>query len=133
VPDLHGLPPPLTGLRGSIAQTRAGPAGMRRTVPALRPQAALTGFRAADRFAAIRYRPKTDGPTRDGRRKVVCYLLPGSDPDAAALLGPARLRAAAALRHGGRRRHLSLGDHAARARQQALERGLCPAVAASDR
>ena len=50
--------------------------------------------------------------------------LPATDPQAADLLGCARLRAAAALRHGGRRRHQPHRDVPARARARALEGGL---------
>ena len=56
-------------------------------------------------------------------------LVPGPDPGPAAVLGRAGLRDPAALRHGGRRRHLPPGDHAARARPRALERRLRPALA----
>ncbi len=50
-------------------------------------------------------------------------------PHAAGLLGPAGLRAAAALRHGSRRRHLPHRDLPARARARALARGLRAALA----
>ena len=56
-------------------------------------------------------------------------LVPGADPGAAALLGGLGLRHLAALRHGGRRRHLSSGDDAARARPEAVECRLCAALA----
>src|SRR5947207_8132488 len=56
-------------------------------------------------------------------------LVPGTDPDATALLGGLRLRDPAALRHGGRRRHLPSRHHAARARAETVERGLCATVA----
>src|SRR3984893_9696624 len=59
-------------------------------------------------------------------------LVPGTDPDAAALLGGLWLRDPAALRHGGRRRHLSPRHHAARARPKTMECGLCAAVAAAE-
>src|SRR6266852_4950927 len=59
-------------------------------------------------------------------------LVPGTDPDAAALLGGLRLRDPAALRHGSRRRHLSSGHHVAGARPKTMERGLCAAVAAAE-
>ena len=59
-------------------------------------------------------------------------LVPGPDPGAAALLGGLRLRHPAALRHGGRRRHLPSGDHAARARAEAVERRLCAALAPAE-
>src|SRR5206468_12617790 len=58
-------------------------------------------------------------------------LVPGIDPDAAALLGGLRLRDPAALRHGSRRRHLSPRHHTARAGSEALERGLCATLAAA--
>src|SRR5947207_5453901 len=58
-------------------------------------------------------------------------LVPGTDPDAAALLGGLRLRDPAALRHGSRRRHLSPRHHIARARSETLERGLCATLAAA--
>jgi hypothetical protein len=51
----------------------------------------------------------------------------------AALLGRAGLRAAAALRHGGRRRHLPHRDLPARARPRAVEGGLRAALAAGPR
>src|SRR5580698_732177 len=58
-------------------------------------------------------------------------LVPGIDPDAAALLGGLRLRDPAALRHGSRRRHLSSRHDVARARPEAVGCGLCAAVAAA--
>src|SRR4029077_17388878 len=57
-------------------------------------------------------------------------LVPGIDPGAAALLGGLRLRDPATLRHGSGCGHVSPCHHAARARPQAVERGLCTAVAA---
>ena len=74
-------------------------------------------------------------PDDDGRHTPAHApgtLVPGTDPGAAALLGGLRLRDPAALRHGSRRRHLSPRDHAARARSEALERGLCAAIAAAE-
>ena len=65
------------------------------------------------------------GPARPAADRVV----PGPDPGAAAVLGRAGLRDPAALRHGGGRRHLPPGHHLARARPQALERGLRAALA----
>ena len=59
-------------------------------------------------------------------------LVPGPDPGAAALLGGPGLRHPAALRHGGRRRHLPSGDHAARARAEAVERRLRAALAPAE-
>ena len=56
-------------------------------------------------------------------------LLPGPDPDAAALLGGAGLRHPAALRHGGGRRHLPPGHDLAGAGPEALARRLCAALA----
>src|SRR5262245_3478998 len=54
-------------------------------------------------------------------------LLPGADPGAAQLLGRLWLPYPAALRHGGRRRHLPSGHDAACAGAETLERGLCAA------
>src|SRR5439155_8203701 len=72
----------------------------------------------------------------DGRRSSRPHaprtLVPGPDPGAPALLGRPGLRHLAALRHGGRRRHLPSGDHAARARAEALERGLRSAIAPAE-
>src|SRR5919198_6648751 len=62
---------------------------------------------------------------RSSRPSASCSLLPGTDSGLAALLGGLRLRDSAALRYGGRRRHVSPGNHLARARAQAVERGLC--------
>src|SRR5690242_12377951 len=59
-------------------------------------------------------------------------FLPGSDPDAAALLGRAGLRRAAALRHGSRRRHVPPGDDPAGARAETVARRLCAAFPASE-
>ena len=59
-------------------------------------------------------------------------LVSGLDPGPAAVLGGPGLRHPAALRHGGRRRHLPPGDHAAGARAEALERRLRAAVAAAE-
>ena len=55
--------------------------------------------------------------------------LPAAHPAPERLLGPAGLRAAAALRHGSRRRHLPHRDLPARARPRAVERRLRAAVA----
>ena len=62
-------------------------------------------------------------PAIHGRkpRKIRAADFPGPDPGAAALLGGAGLRAAAALRHGSGRRHFPHGDFPARARPGAVE------------
>ena len=57
--------------------------------------------------------------------------LPGRHPSPAELLGQARLRAAAALRHGGGCGHLPHRHVPARARPRALARGVRAALAAS--
>ena len=59
--------------------------------------------------------------------------LSRSDSQAVGVLGVARLRAAAAARHRGRRRHDASGDVSARARPGALERRLRAAVAPAGR
>ena len=59
--------------------------------------------------------------------------LSGADPAPAGLLGRAGLRDPAALRHGGRGRHLPPGHDAARARPAALGGRLRAALAAPDR
>ena len=73
--------------------------------------------------------PRLQGCRRDDRSARSDPLVPGPDPDAAALLGGAGLRDPAALRHGGGRRHVPPGDDAARARPEALERRLRAALA----
>src|SRR3954452_22736944 len=56
-------------------------------------------------------------------------LLPGADPDAAALLGEPGLHDPAALRHADGRRHVSYRYNAAGVGSEILERRLRPAVA----
>src|SRR5438128_6574540 len=70
--------------------------------------------RNAGRRSAVPPAPRSHGPSA---------LVPGTDPRVAALLGGLRLRHPAALRHGGRRRHLPSGD-AAGARAETVERRL---------
>src|ERR1700681_1321407 len=69
---------------------------------------------------------------RSSRPYASGALVPGIDPGAAALLGGLRLRDPAALRHGGRRRHLPSRDDVAPARAKTLERGLCAALAPAE-
>ena len=76
---------------------------------------------------AARPAGKTDDRRLAGA--AAARVVPGPDPGAAAVLGRAGLRDPAALRHGGGRRHLPSGHHLARARPQALERGLRAALA----
>src|SRR5579885_181494 len=61
------------------------------------------------------------------------HQLSGPDPTPAGFLGTAGLRHPAALRRRGRRRHIPSRHHPARARPQAVARGLRAALAASDR
>src|SRR5205807_54015 len=74
--------------------------------------------------------------SHDVRRTARSYepekLVSGLDPDAAALLGGPRLRGAATLRHGDGRGHVSSRHYVARARAEALERGLRAAIAAAE-
>ena len=58
------------------------------------------------------------------RARATDAQLPATHPQAAGLLGRAGLRAAAALRHGSRRRHQPHRHLPARARPRALEGGL---------
>ena len=58
--------------------------------------------------------------------------LPAADPAAERVLGSPGLRAAAALRHGGRRGHLPHRDLPARDRPRAVERGLRAALAPAE-
>ena len=77
---------------------------------------------------------RIDGRTADSRRVSAARPRRRCSPSsksscAAGLLGRAGLRAAAALRHGSRRRHLPHRHLPARARPRALERRLRAAVA----
>ena len=74
--------------------------------------------------------PAPDAPCDDFRASP---RLSGPDPAPARLLGRAGLRDPAALRHGGRRRHLPPRHHAAGAGAEALGRRLRPALAPPDR
>src|SRR3954454_18787670 len=65
------------------------------------------------------------------RPLCVDHDLPESHSEAVGILGLARLRAAAAARRRGRRRHDASGNLPARARPGALERRLRAAVAAA--
>src|SRR5215471_10966853 len=71
-------------------------------------------------------------PRRPSRAHASRALVPGPDPGAAALLGRPGLHHPAALRHGGRRRHLPSGDHPARPRAKAVERRLRAALAPAE-
>ena len=72
-------------------------------------------------------------PYGDTKNRPPARHLPGPDPRAAAVLGRPGLRAAAAARHGGGRRHLPHGHLPALHRPGTLERGLCAALAAAHR
>src|SRR5215472_4141491 len=98
----------------------------RAKVRALTPMGVAVTFRARSRKPA-----QCTAHVRSSRPHASRALVPGPDPRPAALLGGPWLRDPAALRHGGRRRHVSPGDHAARARTEAVERRLCAAVAAA--
>ena len=74
-------------------------------------------------------KPAASKEAKGTARPAADRVVPGPDPGAAAVLGRAGLRDPAALRHGGGRRHLPPGHHLARARPQALERGLRAALA----
>src|SRR5947207_1779347 len=88
------------------------------------------------RQCAVTSHPRDRAWTPHGRRSTRSYapgtLVSGLDPGAATFLGRPGLRHSAALRHGGRRRHLPSGDDLARARAEALERGLRAAVTAAE-
>ena len=106
---------------------------------ALQDQDAIGGDASRSAYSARRnLRPRRThaeesrqaGQSRPRRRRPAAdQVVPGPDPGAAAVLGRAGLRDPAALRHGGGRRHVPPGHHLARARPQALERGLRAALA----
>ena len=91
--------------------------------------------RVPRRYGPARFRNPPRDQIDDGRHTrpyAPGTLVPGLYPHAAALLGRSGLRDPAALRHGNRRRHLSSGDDAARARAEAVEGRLCAAVAPAE-
>src|SRR5580693_932694 len=83
------------------------------------------------RLSRVRRRaiPTRSNAARRRRLARPRQVLSGADPDAPGLLGETGVRHAAALRHGGGRRHISPGDDAAVSWAEAVEGGLCPALA----
>src|SRR5882672_917712 len=84
------------------------------------------------RYGPARLKPPRETDSADGR--IACpyapgTFVPGLHSRSAAVLGRSGLRDPAALRHGNGRRHLSSGDDVARARAEAVECGLCAALA----
>ena len=87
------------------------------------------------RYGPALLNPPRETDSADGRTSCPYApgtFVPGLHPRPAAVLGGAGLRDPAALRHGNGRRHLPSRDDAARARAEALERGLCAALAAAE-
>ena len=88
---------------------------------------AIVGLRGVARAGRSPKMRRFRGPPTRTVKSAVCPRappdadLPANHPEAAVLLGRAGLRAAAALRHGSRRRHLAHRHLPARARPRALE------------
>src|SRR3954463_3359022 len=96
--------------------------------------AALSPARSFQALILTLQRFWCSGPAFDDerRRAQPCAILPSPHSHLAAVLGRARLRDPAALRHGSRRRHVPSRDDLAGARAEALAGGLRPALAPAE-
>ena len=127
----HALPPFTRRHPRGHGRGPAGADAVRRVGRALRPLAALgdrPGRSSASPLAVAGRPLKSFDRHRGARRPCLRRqeprrdaLVPANHPAPAVVLGRARLRAAPALRHGGRCRHEPHRDLPARARPRAVE------------